>query len=305
VLQWNTQPGSLLAVLLPDARRLRLDPREESDALLRRIARLDARPARVLLHVDLTDQRRLLPERGRVLRALRRRGIEAWNARLDNVSKPSIQLANRRLGLPDTFASRQGRGGELVIVKTRRNYFGEPERGLSAVERRALGYTRRWSTPLDGYEEYPVLSRARVPPSWWRSRGVCVERFVTNRDGEFFRMFVAGPRCVLCVCRSPALVKRPDGANVELSILVTRARATDPSGARRLPPAAWRAFRNAVRFADAFGLDYGAIDIVRDDRAVPYVIDVNPTPWAGAALQPEFRDYLRGGFLAPAPGPAR
>ena len=304
VLEWNTQPGSLVAVLLPNARRVSIRPDESSDALLRRIMGVEARPARVLLHIDLTDQRKLPAGRGRFLGELRRRGIADWNGRLADISKPAIQRANRRLGLPDTTARRQGPGAELVIVKTRRNHFGAPERELSAEERDALGYAQRWSTPLDGYEEYPVLPRARVPPSWWRSRALFPERFITNRRGEFFRVFVAGSHCVLCLCRSRALVKRPEDARFDVSVLLTRDRAEDASGARRLPARVWRAFQNAVRFMRAFGLDYGAVDMVRDDRQVPYIIDVNPTPWAGAALQREIREYLRGGFGAAGGGPA-
>ena len=63
-----------------------------------------------------------------------------------------------------------------------------------------------------------------------------------------------------------------------------------------LPDLVWPVFANAVRFADAFGLDYGAMDLVRDDRGVPYLVDVNLTPSRGTDVEREFRDHLRAGL---------
>jgi hypothetical protein len=77
-----------------------------------------------------------------------------------------------------------------------------------------------------------------------------------------------------------------------------RENAADSSGAERLPPSIWAAFRNTIRFVDAFGLDYGALDLVFDDDDLPYIVDVNPTPWGGRGMQAEIVAHLRAGLVA-------
>lgn len=299
LLEFKPDKASLVRLLLPRAPRVEIRTNESADELLSRVLRPKVHPAVVLLHIDFTDQYRLPLERERFVRELSARGVAIWNARLMTVSKSAIQQANVRLKLPHTKASADGPATELVIVKTRYNAWGCVERDLTSEERRALGYRRSGSSPIDGNAEYPVLPRHKIPTAWWSSRRLHLERFVSSADAESLRIVLAGQHCAFCLYESEALVRRPENGRFTVCYLMTRQRASDPTGARRLPAHVWTAFRNTMRFAAALGVDYGAIDVAFDQDRVPHIVDVNPTPWGGSYLQPEIRAYLRGGFRKP------
>jgi hypothetical protein len=163
---------------------------------------------------------------------------------------------------------RDGAAAEGLIVKTRQNAFGAPEGQLTHEEKLALGYVRFHRTPIDDLDEYPVMPRARIPAKWWNTRSIFLERFITNRRRECLREFFSGRHCVRCVIKNHALVKRPEHGRFSASYLLTRDRAQDPSGGKRLPGHVWTAFTNSVRFADSFGLGYGTLDLVFDNADV-------------------------------------
>lgn len=273
-----------------------MNPKESAAHLLNKVVNSQRCPTRILLHLDITEQRKLPHQREQFLKHLGKLGIQVWNHRIANVSKPVIQRMNRKLKLPDTIAPRKGPDSDLLIVKTKFNSFGYPEGKMNEEERSILGYARRWTIPAQMSTEYPVLRRGEIPVNWWNTRHLVMERFVTNRKNQFLRVFFSGRHCVVCLGESAALVKRPQNGVFTQSYLMTRDRATDPSAVDRLPTIVFRSFLNSVRFADDFGLDYGAIDLVLDDQDTPYIIDVNPTPSGIWDLQPEVKQYLRAGF---------
>ena len=53
---------------------------------------------------------------------------------------------------------------------------------------------------------------------------------------------------------------------------------------------------NAIRFCRAIDLEFGALDLAVDESAVPYIIDVNPTPGWGSETQSDILSFLREGF---------
>jgi hypothetical protein len=295
VVEWKSDPTSLIHTLSPRAPRFEITADDSAEDILERITALEKRATRVLFHFDLSEQRRLPRQRDWLVRKLQEGGMSAWNSKLTDISKDVVQRTNRELGLPHTQASRQGPKNELLIVKTRWNAFGFPELQLSESERKLLGYPRRWSRPIEAWDEYPVLRRVQIPPHWWQSRRLFIERFISNSQGDFYRAFFCGTQCALGVGRSHALVKRPESGSFPACYLLSRKRVTDPSGIRRMPRNAWTAFQTSCRFANTFALDYGAIDLIGDDSGSTYVVDVNPTP-DGRSMHDKVRSYLRRGL---------
>ena len=295
VCEWRAWNRFLITALLPHAIRIPLFLDESADHLLRRLDRSALESQTVLFHINLSQPGRLPQRRDLVIRRLKRQGVDVWNACVHDISKAAIQRWNRNIGLSHTEASRRGHGSELLIVKTQENAFGAPERRLSSVERVALGYPRLRSTPIDG-AEYPVLTREQIPAEWWRRSDLFVERFIENRENEFFRFYIAGPRCVLSHCFSDDIVKRTRSTHDRINYLLTRQEATGLLYDAVLPPSARGALRSVLRFADAFALDFGAIDVVCDDHQNPYIVDVNPTPWWGNDEQPGLLEHLRVAF---------
>lgn len=255
-----------------------------------------------MVHVDLTEPQRLLRDAGELSRYVTGHGIALWNARVRDISKPSIQRWNRSLGLASTAAPRDGDPDELLIVKTRLNAFGRSEARLTPTDRSRLGLPRRGREFTLG--EYPVLRRRDVPVSLWRRRDLFLERWIANREGQFFRVYFAGERCVVCHCRSRAAVKRTSNAEFRANHLARRKDARRALFAAVMPELVVAVLQSAVRFADGFQLDYGALDFVCDDDDVPYIVDVNPTPWWGRDRQPGVLEHLRGGLPPDPPGRA-
>lgn len=305
VLEWGARGGFLIDALLPHATRIALSTGDSAYDLLRRVNGSPLASKVVLFHINLSEPGRLPKNREVVVERLRGGDVDVWNARVCEISKPAIQRWNRSLGLPDTEASRRGPKGQRLIVKTRLNAFGAPEQRLSAAERVALGYSPPRPTPIDG-GEYPVLTRGDIPAEWWQRKDLFFERFIENGRGEFFRLYFAGPQCVLCHCFSNDLVKRTGNTSDRINYFLTRQAATQRFCDLILPSSASTALRNGVRFADAFGLHFGAIDVVCDHHGTSYVVDVNPTPWWGNDEQPGLLEHLRRGFdVYPRQGAAR
>jgi len=205
----------------------------------------------VIAHVDLT----WLPAEARAF-------FDAYpnvvNRRIVDVSKRRVSSNLMRPGDPWTGP---------VMVKTDANCFGRPDRAreerpsrLVRAWRRARGLIEEPAAPYLG--TYPVFdSFAAVPRRLVRDRGLVVEKFLPERDGDLYvvrQWWVFGDATIERVLWGPKpMVKSPD-------VLRREARTVSP-------PAELTEIRRA------FGLDYGKIDFVRrDGRAV--VLDVTHTP---------------------------
>ncbi len=176
-----------------------------------------------------------------------------------------------------------------VIVKTVRNFAGQPERRAGRVlrYRAARRAERAWrrlrgEPVIDDQSQYPVFRHPReVPPAWWSDPRLVVERFLPERHGEFTvvrnALFV-GTRHVgrVLMARGPVVTSQ----NVE--------RAENGE----IPPEIHEV-RRRMR------LDYGKIDFVVVDGR-PVVIDVNKTIGSGDTSDAETierRRYLAEGVL--------
>jgi hypothetical protein len=295
VLHWPRLSDSLLLSLRPRVRQVELllnsEPVGVLDVILGEAGRFD----RLLFHLALTDQQKLPVGKSNLLLSLRRRGINLWNADLPDLSKHQIQRWNRKLNLPSTASQALGSDEELLIVKTRFNAFADTESQLNREERAILGYPMSWSNPIDEWNQYPVLHRCDVPAAWWKSNRLCIERFIENSDGAFARIFLVGQSVVICSSRSKRKIKRLDKAFQVNQLLLERRNSAEPDFANLLSHRLFGALKSAVRFADAIGLDYGAIDIVFDE-SLSYIVDVNPTPQWGPFLDPVTKAHLIKGM---------
>lgn len=296
LVEWKSQPVALISVLARSAPRVCLSMNDSVDTVWDALSSEGRLPDRVLLHIDATQPGRVLRLHAAVIERLRAHRVALWNERVLDISKPAVQRLNRRLGLPHTGASPLGRPTDRIIVKTFWNVRGDNEAALSPDERAALGYPPQWRSPLDGAVEYEVLMREQIPSSWWTRRGLFLERFVTNTEGNYYRVYLAGAAVAVCAFRSDKLVKRPEHTTTSEAYHLHREVASEPSLRVVLPtPISW-VFANAVKFANALGLDYGAVDLVCDDRGTSYVVDVNPTPSRGGEVSSEFCSHLQSGL---------
>lgn len=295
--RWSVHDTYLISVLAPDMRVVDVKPAEPARSALERILGAASPPSLVIVHIDASIPAQFVRPLDELNQFLIDRGIEVWNCRVDDIRKSVVQAHNERLGLPSTRASHEGPLEELLIVKTNLNSRGCPEWSLSPETRQALGWPPPKESPLHGTSEYLVMPRGRIPANWWLDDQAAIERYVDNRYGLFYRAYFSGEAVVICEGTANTKVRRMRDADNRYDFLLSRDLAIDEAALSSLETPAAEVFCAAVVYAETLGLDYGSIDFVVDDGGVPYVIDVNPTPyWGSSPGDGEMLRHLRQGF---------
>lgn len=204
----------------------------------------------VVLHVDSTRVPARYPH------ALREHPAVVNRHALDISKLRYSQLGVRR---DDDYAG-------PVIVKTTRNFGGEPEHLRRGPLARLRPRGWRWIDTLDPLE-YPLFdSKDHVPAGVWTNRNLLVERFVPEREEElyFVRYWLFfGDQGWACRFGS------------EKAIAKFHTRVTDEQPVE--VPGDLIALRRRL------GVDYGRIDYVEHDGR-PLVFDVNKTLGGGGDL---------------------
>jgi hypothetical protein len=284
----------MIQALQPPGVRLALDCVGNSRIFTEEVAAVAAPGDSLLFHIDLTEPGRLPYLDAEVVADIQRLGVITWNSRVTDISKATIQVFNASIGLPSTRASLEG-PDDLLIVKTNHNAFGVAEGRLLNADRDRFALPS-FEDPLLDYLEYPVMRRSSIPKQWWNNRSLSIETFIRNEEGEFFRMYLVGEKIALCACTSNLPVKRTRNTDSRINYLLNRKLAFSGLTSSFLPRASARALATGLAFSESFRLDFGAIDLVRDDGENVYVVDVNATPWWGSDEQPGILEHLSKGF---------
>lgn len=295
--RWSVHDTYLISALAPDMRLVDVKPAEPARSALERILDAASSPSLVIVHIDASMPAQFVRPLDELHQLLLDRGIQVWNCKVGDIRKASVQAHNERLGLPSTRASRDGPIEEQLIVKTNLNSRGWPEWSLSPETRQALGWPPPRESPLHGTSEYLVMPRGQIPADWWIDDQAAIERFVDNRYGLFYRAYFCGEAVVLCEGTANTTVRRMRDADNRYDFLLSRDLAIDDAAVSSLETPAAEVFCAAVVYAETLGLDYGSIDFVVDDGGVPYVIDVNLTPyWGSSQGDGDMLRHLRQGL---------
>lgn len=289
VYEWEAWNSFLIRAIWPNAWRLRADP---DDAIQDVLRRLPAQTRRFMFHLNVSRSARFPKQRQGLVEALANRGISVLNAQVVDITKRHLQKACRSCGVPSVSAPRQGDPQELLIVKSNLNHGGLKERELSVSQRKLLDLPGE-PDGLGAERDYCVLRRALIPEDYWRDARVSVERYVTNASNRFYRAYTFGDRLVISEATSDRPIK-------EMSLDVPRRNLLFRGGvslSREDAPLPVRLVPVLTKFLREFGLDYGAVDIVVDDKELPYIVDVNSTPYWGAESQPDLVGLLRDGVV--------
>jgi hypothetical protein len=170
-----------------------------------------------------------------------------------------------------------------VIIKTDLNHFGAPERTgrplswRARMQSKAAELSWRYARQLP-HKTYPVLPHLRRVPGWvWRDPALVVERFMPEREGEYYClrgwMFLGSKGYGYRLFSTDPLVKT--GTMVKYEYIDE-------------PPAALHDFRAA------HGYDFGKFDYVMHEGA-PILLDANKTPgFSGDPLSPRIRHLADG-----------
>ncbi len=220
-----------------------------------------------LLHLDQTriSTARIPPAPG---------GVRMLNGRVLDISKRRFSTL---LLTPDS--DWQG----PVIIKTDLNHFGAPEHGHTPKGWRAWAGAKaaqiswRHAGRLP-HKTYPVVAHLRKVPGWvWRDQSLVVEKFMPERDGDFYClrgwMFLGSRGYGWRLFSTDPLVKT--GTMVKYEYIDEH------------PP-----FLQQLRAENDF--DFGKFDYVVHD-GVPILLDANKTPgFSGDPRSPRITDMAKG-----------
>lgn len=264
---WPNWEFYLARAVAPEATYLAAEPGDTCESILHR---LTPDCECFWFHLDATITTKFPSERPALLAALSKRGIQALNGEVLDISKRCLHKFSREHGFVDVSAAEAGDPDELIIVKTDYNSRGSTERELTESDQALLGLPHDSAAPVDF--QYHVGPRSSIDPSAWKNPALVCERFIRNDYGIWYRAFIRRPKMFVAQFRAAAPIKK-DAKSVLLEI--TRLRTDDNSTMSN------KIASMILRFADAFRLDFGALDIVTDLNGVAAVVDVNPTPWNG------------------------
>lgn len=282
--------GYLIRTVCPEAVRISARPLESGASVCQRVG-ADAQA--FVFHVDLTNSRKVPPERAELCTRLRSRGVLVLNEQVVDVSRRFIHRTCAALGLESAAAPAGGDPDEWLFLKSNRNFGGLPERRLpprAAVLIDCWPVAQTCRDPTD----YRKVRRRDIGTTVKPLAGDVIERYIDNERHIIYRLFLLRDHLVVSEveCR-PVLVRKMEDAIDRSDHFCRFSRAaSNPARFARL-------IDTARTFRDAIGLDYGSIDVLMDDDGRYTIIDVNLTPWSGTSGQrPGFAAHLRAGLVA-------
>lgn len=280
IYHWGDWHRSYAKYAIPEVLRVDARPGESAAEIL---DRLPDGLRSLLFHIDLSVTHRVVHDRPRLIAELCRRGVRPLNGRLADITATTTARLLRQAGLPHVMPAPEGVPDEPLIVKSNYNYAGRSERLLSRRQRESLGLTdipRSIRTKWD----YRILPRREVTAETWNDPSLAVQRFISNAEGRLHRFRLCLDHWAVSSCVCPQPVKDFSiGARFSEELLI---RGSYDSSLPR------RALRHAYAAAELFGLDFGAMDAIVDQRGDCYIIDVNPTPGISATRGPRI-DFMR------------
>jgi hypothetical protein len=298
VADWTRRPDYLIRRLVPVSQIIAISVGEPGQALLDTVLRRDPQARAILVHIDASQPDAFVGGFEDLCCNAGSAGIAVWNGAVRDIRKRSLQQQLRNCELPTVATTFAGDPAELLIIKTDLNSRGISEWSLTATERARLGWPPPRKTVLDGLTTYQVKRRAEVPKSWWNDPDLAVERFVENPDGRIARVYFAGEQVSVSTGRVAGPVRRMNDAVDRFDYLADRSSLLDPRVAELMGSATLAAALSALAFATFCGLDFGAIDLVFDGAGLPYIVDLNLTPyWGSDGGDDKLLAHLRKGLV--------
>jgi hypothetical protein len=295
VLEWRAWNGFLLGhVLGENAVRIETDPfREFPSAEFDRLC--DSFPT-VCFQINLSVRHRL-PLRIRDLTDLfEKRGVYVVNGLVQDIRKSTLHAHLEAIGLSSAKATRSGDADEVLFLKTNLNYGGELERWVPAEDLTAGGLEHLVSNDIGAYQ-YQAVARGKIEEGIWADPSVVVEKYVTNDENSFYRVYFSGGQVIIVKAFSQGVIKKLSGDSrdtnfvTDLESLKAGTDGLEISETLR---------HDVATFVELTPVEFGCIDIVHDGREHHYIIDLNLTPYAGTrAHDPFLTNFLRMGITDP------
>ena len=296
VLDWQAWEGFLLRhVLGDDAVRIETDPFREFPSV--EFDRLCDSFTTVCFQITLSVRHRL-PLRIRDLtNRFVERGVYVVNGLVQDIRKSALHAHLEAIGLPSLKASPRGAADEILFVKTDLNYGGDLERWLPAENIAAGGFDHLISQEGGAYR-YRTVERRMLQKDVWSDPAIVVERYVTNSEDSFYRVYFSGKQVIIVEAFAPRTIKKlsgdPRDTNYVTDLEHLKAGTDDHLELNA------NLKRTVATFVENTPVEFGSIDIVHDGQDNHYIIDLNLTPYAGTRTHDPFlTNFLRMGIMDP------
>jgi hypothetical protein len=296
VLEWQAWDGFLLAhVLGDDATRIETDPFRELPAA--QFDRVCDSAATVCFQINLSVRGRLPLQIRDLTSRFVERGVYVVNGLVQDIRKSTLHAHLEAIGLSSPKAASSGSPDEILFVKTDLNYGGELERQLPPESIAAAGFGQLIAPDMGAYY-YKTAERGKLQESIWTDPAIVVEKYVTNTESSFYRVYFSGKQVIIVKAFAPGIIKKlssdPRDTNFVTDLEHLKAGTDDLRISATLR-------RDVATFVENTPVEFGCIDIVHDGHDQHYIIDLNLTPYAGTRAHDAFlTNFLRLGITNPA-----
>lgn len=271
--QWWCGGPYVAHSLVPAATLLNGAPEQSAAEVLAEVPR---NAETLLFHINCTSTIDFPHRRPELIAALEKRNVRMLNQHVVDISKRNVQQTCERLGLPAVRTGPdEGDPNEVLIVKTNSNAAGDSEYQLDGNRRAQLGLPEPPAN-LRYAQDYRVQPRKTIPDAWWKDPALAIERFVSNPKGVWFRAYFLLNRMVVVELQSADDIKKVGGSAVLSTTACSLSGETwNAKQASPLPPAL---LAHLGKFIAGFAIDFGTIDVMVNQKAVAFIVDVNSTP---------------------------
>jgi hypothetical protein len=287
VYEWRAWDTFLFPVLFKSAIRIKGDIAQKNKYILNKVKRSNSY---FLFHVNLSDSSRFFEDKETLCQQLKSRNIKYLNKDVTNISKRFVQDTCLLLGLNTTRALQDGDPDDLLIIKTNDNFAGINESNLTDAQKVKLGIT---ITSSNQNAEYAVTKRRNIEQNIWSDSSRFIEHYISNTNNLYYRVYKINNRTAISEASEINLIKKmPDGIkrkNYYFDTLAEDSFDGERADIKEL-------YFIIDKFCTHIKLDFGAIDVVRNDNDQFYIIDVNNTPtWLKKKYpEPELFKFLTG-----------
>jgi hypothetical protein len=295
VLEWRAWDGFLLTHVLGDcAVRVETDPFREFS--LAQLDRLCDSFTTVCFQINLSVRHRL-PLRIRDLtERFTERGVYVVNGLVQDISKSALHAHLEAIGLASPKAAKTGPADEVLFMKTNLNYGGELEKSLPRESVVSGGLEHLISPELGAYR-YKTVARKLLPESIWTDPAVVIERYISNAEHSFYRVYFSGQQIIIVKAFAPVIIKKMSGDSRDTNFVTDLEHLKAETDNLDLSPTLKR---TVAIFVEKTPVEFGCIDIVHDGLDHHYIIDLNLTPYAGTRTHDPFlTNFLRMGITDP------
>ena len=287
VYEWKAWEGFLISHLIADYCRLTASYDDTSIDLEKG---LSPNIKAVLLQINLSRSKDFPRRRRELINLFNARGILVLNSGVEDITKRNLHRLLETANLPHLAATPQGNADEVLFVKSNLNYGGVAEQNLPEHLHTCIAGSHGGT--IDRHDGYYVAPRKDLPLNIFSDDTVVVERYISNPEHSFYRVYGFGDGIVIVKAHSKSLIKKISGSASDINYCYSREEIS--KGRTDLPP---NLTHTLQAFINAVALDYFCLDIVHDLSSF-YIIDLNLTPWSGVDEQSrDATDFLIQGGL--------